>query len=48
MLACMLQKIIFFSEITIYFASSRHKREIKIVGYTTTKTINWKMNETVS
>lgn len=37
MLAFMPQKIIFFSEITIYFASSRHKREIKIVGYTNSK-----------
>jgi hypothetical protein len=37
MIACMSQKIIFFSEITIYFAWSRHKREIKIVGYTNGK-----------
>jgi hypothetical protein len=37
MLASMPQKIIFFLEIAIYFASSRHKREIKIVGYTNSK-----------
>jgi len=33
----MSQKIIFFSEISVYIASSRHKREIKIVGYTNSK-----------
>ena len=37
MLACMSQKITLLSEITIYFASSLHKREIKIVGYPDSK-----------
>lgn len=37
MLAGTSQKMIFFSEITIYIASSRHKREIKIDGYTNSK-----------
>jgi hypothetical protein len=48
MLVCVLQKIILFLEITINLASSRHKREIKIVVLLTAKTFNLKMNGTVA